>query len=175
MPDGVGPPEAVGVSGLAVAGEGEAEVGVGLALSGLGDAEAVGVAVSGLGEALALGEAVSGDGEAELGLGEAESGEGEADSGDGDPDCGEGDPDCGEGELLDDEAGPVVGTGGGGLSGGVPWNSKMAIRIAKAAIRIINSQLARIDPQPERSRRPGQGSGQIRVGPGAWRSIQGNR
>ena len=87
---------------------------------------------------------------------------GDPELGDGDPDCGG--PDCGE---LDCGGGlPELPVGGGGACGGWLRKIKMAISTARAASSSINSQETRMDRQPARSYRPGQGSGHIRARPG---------
>lgn len=60
---------------------------------------------------------------------------------------------------------PTVGMGGGGLTGGWFWKTRMASRMATAAISIIKSQETRMEIQPARSLRPGQGSGHNLVVP----------
>ena len=102
----------------------------------------------------------------------------------------ESDGDCdGEDESLgdaeDDDGGgldgvpplPVadVGTGGGGCCCGAFWNSRIAMSTARHIRSNISSQDARIDNQPDRSPRPGQGSGHRRDVPGAVFSIQCRR
>ena len=107
-----------------------------------------------------------GDGDPDDGDGDADCGVGDADCGDGDPDGG-GDPDC-------DDGGGVVGNGGGAWLCGAWLNSRIAMRIASIAMRIIISQDARIETRPARSWRPGHGSGHSRDSPGCTRSIQCN-
>ena len=75
----------------------------------------------------------------------------------GDPD---GDPLAGSPEPL-----ASVGMGGGGLTGGWFWNTRMASRIATAAISSINSHDTNIEIQPALSVRPGHGRGHSLVAP----------
>ena len=72
----------------------------------------------------------------------------------------DGEADCGSPELC-----PSLGIGGGGLTGGSFWNTRIASSTATAAIRIISSQETSIEIQPARSLRPGHGSGHSRVVP----------
>ena len=124
-------------------------------------------------------------------MGEPDDGEGDPDDGLGEPLEGLGDPLDGGAELGDWElgggdslceggglwelGGGDVGTGGGGCWGGEFWKRSTAINRARAAIRIINSQLTSIVIHPARSWRPGQGSGHRRDVPGAVFSIQCRR
>ena len=109
------------------------------------------------------------EGDAEPGVGEALDGEGE---GDGEADAEEG---LGEADCVCGEADAVSGTGGGGLTCGACWKIRIAISTASAHSNTISNQEARIDSQPARSWRPGQGSGHSLAIPGRSWSTQGSR
>ena len=57
------------------------------------------------------------------------------------------------------------GMGGGGLTGGWFWNTRMANRIATAAMSNISSQDTSMEIHPALSVRPGHGSGHSLVVP----------
>jgi len=151
----------------------------------------------GLGDGLGLGEALPvpdelGVGDADPdsdpeGLGDPEP-DSESDGlGDGDDDASEDDESDGLGDaeaddepdalselealdVLDAVAEPVPEpspVGGEGGIGGDWEKMRMAMRMATAASSSMRTNAARIDVLPARSRRPGHGSGQTRVRPGA--------
>jgi len=88
----------------------------------------------------------------------------------GDPELG--DPDVGDPELGEPLPDADVGTGGGGACVGAFWNIRIAISSARHISSSMSSHDARIDSHPDRSCRPGHGSGHSRQAPGRPCSIQ---